>query len=70
MYSRGVPGEIYMEFSDNDMSSAFFDFVMKYVLFDDVIDWERDIHKGFVYNDRNTVLRCGNLRSFTQSKLP
>ena len=70
MYSRGVPGGIYMEFSDNDMSSSFFDFVMKYVLFDDVIDWERDINKGFVYNDRNTVLRCGNLRSFTQSKLP
>ena len=70
VYSRGVPGEIYMELTEYDFSSSFFDFVMKHVLFDDVIDWERDVmntdvKKGFVYNHRNTALRCGNLRPFT-----
>ena len=42
-YSRGIPEEIYKELSDNDIVGTYFDFVMKYVLWDDVLDWERDI---------------------------
>ena len=43
LYSRGLPGEICKELSDNDIVGTYFDFVTKYVLWDDVIDWERDI---------------------------
>ena len=35
--------EIYKELSDNDIVGVCFDFVLKYVLWDDVLDWERDI---------------------------
>ena len=43
LYSRGTPGEIYMELSDNDIVESFLDYVLKYTVWDDVIDWERDI---------------------------
>ena len=43
VYSRGLPSEIYKELSDNDVVGTYLDFVTKYVLWDDVIDWERDI---------------------------
>ena len=43
VYSRGTPGEIYKELSDNDIVGTYLDFVTKYVLWDDVIEWERDI---------------------------
>ena len=43
VYSRGLPSEIYKELSDNDVVGTYFDFVTKYVLWDDVLDWERDI---------------------------
>lgn len=43
VYSRGLPSAIYKELSDNDVVGMYLDFVMKYVLWDDVIDWERDI---------------------------
>ena len=43
VYSRGIPAEIYKELSDNDVMGTYFDFVTKYVLWDDVIDWERNI---------------------------
>ena len=32
-----------MELPASDIAGTFIDFVTKYVLFDDVIDWERDI---------------------------
>ena len=32
LYSRGTPGEIYMELSDNDIVGTYLDFVTKYVL--------------------------------------
>ena len=71
--NRGTPAEICKELSENDEVGSFFDYVTKYVLWDDVLDWERDIkdyeRRGSAYNRRNTVLRCGNLRSFTLSKL-
>ena len=52
VYSRGIPAEICKEIADSDIAGTFLDFVTKYVLFDDVIDWERDIKdygkkKGF-----------------------
>ena len=43
VYSRGVPAEICKEINDDDIAGVYLDFVMKYVLFDDVIDWERDV---------------------------
>ena len=43
VYSRGVPSEIYLEIANKDIACTMFDFVMKYLLFDDVIDWERDV---------------------------
>ena len=43
VYSRGIPAEICKERADSDIAGTFLDFVTKYVLFDDVIDWERDI---------------------------
>ena len=43
VYSRGIPAEICIELADSDIAGRFIDFVTKYVLFDDVIDWERDI---------------------------
>ena len=43
VYSRGLPGEIYKELSDNDIVGMYFKYVLKYVLWDDVLDWERDV---------------------------
>ena len=43
LHSRGIPAEICKELSDNDIVGTYFDFVLKYVLWDDVLDWERDI---------------------------
>ena len=42
-YSRGTPAEICKELSENDEVGTYFDYVTKYVLWDDVLDWERDI---------------------------
>ena len=43
VYSRGIPAEICKELSDNDVVGTYLDFVTKYVLWDDVLDWKRDI---------------------------
>ena len=45
LYSRDIPSEIYKYLSQNDLAANYFDFVSKYVLFDDVIDIEKDIQK-------------------------
>lgn len=42
-YSRNVPEYIYKEIEEKDIASEMTDFVLKYVLFDDVIDWEKDV---------------------------
>lgn len=42
-YSRGIPAEIYTRIEKKDVICEMRDFVLKYVLFDDVIDWESDI---------------------------
>ena len=57
VYSRGVPAEIYKELPDSDIVGSFFSYVTKYALFDDVIDWERDVKNykcnPLMYNNRN-----------------
>ena len=43
VYSRGIPAEVLLELAGSDIVGEYLDYVTKYVLFDDVIDWERDI---------------------------
>ena len=43
IYSRGIPTEFYKEINDNDVICEMVDFVTKYVLFNDVIDYEVDV---------------------------
>ncbi len=43
IYSRGIPTEIYKRLTDSDIVTDFVDYVTKYVLFDDVVDWTQDI---------------------------
>ena len=42
-YSRGIPTEICRVIDGDDIITEMRDFVTKYILFDDVVDWERDI---------------------------
>lgn len=43
VYSRGIPTAIYMKVKDKDIATTMQDYVTKYLLFDDVINYERDI---------------------------
>ena len=43
VYSRGIPTEIYRYINDKDIATEMYDFITKYVLFDDVIDCKTDI---------------------------
>lgn len=43
VYSRDIPTEIYKKLDSHDIAGEIQDFVTKYLLFDDVIDWERDV---------------------------
>lgn len=43
VYSRGIPSEIYRKLDENDIITEMDDYGTKYILFDDVISWERDI---------------------------
>ena len=43
VYSRGIPSEFYRVVNDDDVICEMVDFVIKYVLFDDVIDYDTDI---------------------------
>ena len=43
VYSRGIPSEICKKLPPSNIVDEFLDFVTKYALFDDVIDWERDV---------------------------
>lgn len=43
VYSRGIKESVYIELKDTDIACEMQDYVMKYVLFDNVIDWERDV---------------------------
>ena len=42
-YSRGVPSTICKEIESEDIACEMRDFVLKYVLFDDVVTWENDV---------------------------
>lgn len=48
-YSRGIPMEICRAIDGDDIITEMQDFGTKYILFDDVIDWERDIMR-YRYN--------------------
>lgn len=52
VYSRGIPSEIYKQLGNEDIATEMLDFVMKFVLFDDVISTEKDI-MHFKYNQMN-----------------
>lgn len=43
VYSRGIPTEICMKVKDKDIATSMEDYVTKYLLFDDVIKYERDV---------------------------
>lgn len=44
VYSRGIPTELCVTLTAKDILTELTnDFVLKYVIFDDVVDWERDI---------------------------
>ncbi len=43
VYSRGIPTEVFMKLTEENIITGFTDYVEKFVLFDNVVDWERDI---------------------------
>lgn len=43
IYSRGIPTEICKKISEREIATEMTDYVKKFVLFDDAIEWERDI---------------------------
>ena len=43
IYSRGIPTEFFKEINDNDIICEIVDFVTKFILFNDVIDYETDV---------------------------
>ena len=45
VYSRGIPTDLTMEINDNDVVCEMFDFVLKLVLFNDVVDYETDVKR-------------------------
>lgn len=42
-YSRGIPSEICIPVRTVDVADSYSDYVEKFVIFDDVINWERDV---------------------------
>lgn len=54
-YSRGIPTEICKEIDGDDILTEMHDFGAKYILFDDTIDWERDIMR-YRYNKQMSVI--------------
>ena len=53
-YSRGVPTEICKVLDGEDIITEMQDFGTKYILFDDIIDWERDIMR-YRYNKQMSI---------------
>ena len=56
IYSRGIKGEVFVELKDTDIACEMKDYIMKYVLFDNVIDWERDVMQ-FRYEQQDFLHR-------------
>ena len=53
-YSRGIPTEICKAIDGEDIITEMQDFGTKYILFDDIIDWERDIMR-YRYNKQMSI---------------
>lgn len=53
-YSRGIPTEICKIIDGEDIITEMQDFGTKYILFDDIIDWERDIMR-YRYNKQMSI---------------
>lgn len=53
-YSRGIPTEICKVIDGEDIITEMQDFGTKYILFDDIIDWERDIMR-YRYNKQMSI---------------
>ena len=43
VYSRGLPAEVCKKVHKDNIIAEYFDFVTKYIFFDDVIEWETDV---------------------------
>jgi hypothetical protein len=43
VYSRGIPTEICKKLTEREIATEMTDYVKKFVLFDDTIEWERDV---------------------------
>lgn len=56
VYSRGIPTQVCKVIPKNDIVGRLQDFVMKFVLFDDTIDWERDVMKQDTNYKQMTVI--------------
>lgn len=52
VYSRKIKDSISIELTDNEIACEMTDYVQKYVLFDNVIDWARDVAK-FTYEQQS-----------------
>ncbi len=53
LYSRGIPDCVILKLHHSDVATVMQDFVLKFVLFDDVIDYERDIlHIRYKYRQQ------------------
>lgn len=59
LYSRGIPSEVIVKLHYSDIATCLFDFVQKFVLFDDVIDYERDILKKRYTYKQATIFDYG-----------
>lgn len=57
-YSRGIPAEMVTEIDERDVVTELKDFVMKYVLFDDIFDDEMIDNNSDPLEDDSGILRC------------
>ncbi len=58
VYSRNIPEYIFKEINEKEIATEMQDFVIKYVLFDDVIDWEKDVaHATYEQQDIFALMR-------------
>ena len=59
VYSRGIASEIIKRVCREDIATEFEDFILKMVLFDDTIDFERDIYDTSLtlYKDKPKIYR-------------
>ena len=56
VYSRGIPTDFMKVIEDDDVACEMLDYVLKFVLFNDVIDYEIDVlHKSYLEDEEFTV---------------